>query len=392
MTTWRPQHFRSAATAAGRDPSTIRNALAVAENIRRHNPALPPIFSLKHMAELTGNDYGVLRSIVKRDEPDPYRIFTIRKRPSFDGERRFRLITVPRPALLRTQKWICQQILAKATPHGSSVAFSKGNTLFDAARPHCESRWLIKMDVRNFFESINEIAVYRVFRSLGYQPLVSFELARVCTRLGGPTPLRSTPRWHYDPKNWPSISAYQVYRYGYGPRMGHLPQGAPTSPMLANLAMREFDHAVDEIAARHGLRYTRYADDLTFSTDSDDFDRGKAGHFIGLVYKEMGKVGLSPNITKTRVASPGARKVVLGLLVDGKRPKLPREFKQNMRRHIFCLTHEGLGPVRHAQERGFSSVRGFRRHIQGLLAFANQIEPEYAAGCRQQLRGVVWPL
>ena len=392
MTSWRPQHFRSAAAAAGRDPSTIQNALAIAQGIRQHNAILPPIFTLKHLAELTGTEYAALRSMVKRDEPDPYRIFTIRKRPSYDGERRFRLITVPRPSLLRTQKWICQQILANIVPHSSSVAFSKGDTVYAAANPHCESRWLIKMDVRNFFESINEISVYRIFRSIGYQPLLSFELARICTRLGGATPLRMTSRWNYNSRQWSAISSYQVYRYGHGPRVGHLPQGAPTSPMLANLAMREFDRRVDHLATHHGLRYTRYADDLTFSTVSDDFDRGRASHFIGLVYAEMGKVGLSPNVTKTRVASPGARKIVLGLLVDGKAPKLTREFKQNMRRHIFCLTHEGLGPTRHAEERGFSSVRGLRRHIQGLLAYAKQIEPDYAANCRRQLQSVVWPL
>lgn len=285
----------------------------------------------------------------------------------------------------------CAVYLANSAPHQASVAFAKGSKIRDAAKPHCRSRWLIKLDVRNFFESINEIAVYGVFRSLGYQPLISFEMARICTRLGGVSRLKERPRWRVDHTKW-SIEAYHVYRYGGGPVMGHLPQGAPTSPMLANLAMRSFDRAVDKIANAKGFRYTRYADDLTLSSRADGIDRAAAGHIIGLIYAAMGQVGLSPNITKTRVTSPGARKIVLGLLVDSDEPRLTREFKQTMRRHIHYVTRTDVGPIVHAYKRGFSSVLGFRNHLDGLLSFANQIEPEYADECKAALAEVTWPL
>ena len=72
----------------------------------------------------------------------------------------------------------------------------------------------------------------------------------------------------------------------------------------------------------------------------------------------MGRVGLSPNVTKTRVLPPGARKVVLGLLVDGQEPHLTREFRARLRQHIYYLLHPDIGPVRHAAKRGFISVRG----------------------------------
>jgi retron-type reverse transcriptase len=392
MTSWRPQQFREAALADGHDQSVIANAMAIANEIRSVNPALPPIFTLSHLASLTGNEYEFLRSIIKRDEPEPYRRFSIRKKPSADGTVRFRIITVPHAPLMRTQRWIAQSILALGRPHHASVAFSKGDTIYDAAKLHCGCRWLIKMDLRNFFESISEIAVYRVFRSIGYQPLVSFEMTRLCTRLGGRSALRSVPRWQRYAEKWTTITDYRVSTQEQGPAMGHLPQGAPSSPMLANLAMRDFDSSIEKISNRHGLRYTRYADDITLSTKKTNFSRIEARQIIGQAYAEMGKFGLSPNVAKTRVSTPGARKVVLGLLVDREIPRLSREFKQTMRLHIHCLTHPSIGPIEHARRRGFNSVIGFKHHLQGLLAFAHQIEPLYAQECKTALAKINWPL
>jgi RNA-directed DNA polymerase len=387
MTRWRPQPFRTFAEKSGHDPVVIDRALATAAKVLAIVPDAQPVFTLRHLAHLVDGDYGALRALVGRNEPEPYRLFRIRKRPAFPGEVRYRIITVPSPQLMRVQRLISQSILAKATAHPASVAFSKGDRIFDAANAHRDARWLIKMDVRNFFESINEIAVYRVFRSLGYQPLISFELARLCTRLSGPSALKQGPKWRQVPRS-KKITAYNVR--SQAPQIGSLPQGAPTSPMLANLAMRAFDKDVQAIAHAQGLRYTRYADDLTFSTPGD-FDRARASHVIGLVSAAMGRTGLSPNMTKTRVRSPGARKIVLGLQVGSAAPRLPREFKEIMRRHIHYCVRSDVGPVMHARARGFSSVRGFRNHLEGLLGFAKQIEPLYAAECKSKLATVVWP-
>jgi RNA-directed DNA polymerase len=324
MTRWHPQRYKRQGIEKSIPDEVLANALAVAAVTHAANPNIPPIFSLRHLAHLTDVNYGVLRAIASRTNLNPYRLFRIRKRASTADDRRYRIIAVPSPGLLKVQQWITQAILIEAKPHPASVAFSRGDTLIAAAEPHCRCRWLIKLDVQNFFESISEIAVYGIFKSLGYQPLVSFELARLCTRL------RSTiggghRRWWVRWEQWPIIQAYQVYRGDHGIKMGHLPQGAPTSPMLANLAMEEFDAEVTKIADRHGMIYTRYADDLSISTTNVKFSREKASKVIGEIYAVMSEYGLSPNATKTRVASPGTRKVVLGLLVDGPKPKLIRE-------------------------------------------------------------------
>jgi hypothetical protein len=288
---------------------------------------------------------------------------------------------------MKVQRWITQRILTHAHPHSASVAFSKGDRLVAAAKPHCRARWIMKIDVSNFFESISEKTVYDVFVSLGYQPLVSLEMARICTRLGVATRFRTKKRWliHDDGSRW------KIHRYS-SRRMGHLPQGAPTSPMLANLAVRKMDESIRMLAAENGLIYTRYADDITLSTKQNDFARDRCVSVIGSVYAIIAKFGLSPNIAKTTVLSPGSRKLVLGLLVDGREPRLPRRFRGLMRQHLYYLSDPRFGPAKHAQNRGFGSILGLKNHVYGLAMFARQIEPEYGQLCLRTLNSVDWPI
>ena len=354
------------------------------------NPELPPVFSLRHLAHLSSVPYGLLRQYVARDIPEPYTTFKIHKRP-LRGLVRFRRIAVPEPALLKAQRWITQCILAKASVHSASRAFSKHDTLIRAVEDHCGCRWLIKVDIRNFFESINEVAVFRVFHRLGYQPLVAFELARLCTRMGGPSYIRQKPRWHVWPR-WKTITHYTAWNPMDGPHMGHLPQGAPTSPMLANLAVIKVDEDVAAIAKTFGLTYTRYADDLILSTAAREFSRDLARAAIGQITAALGRWGLGANSAKTSVSPPGGRKIALGLALEGPEPRLPRHFKAKLREHLYYLENPVIGPVGHARARGFASVIGLRHHLLGLAAFALQIEPSYGNSIKRRLNAVDWPL
>lgn len=385
MTRWLPQLFRAEGEDQNLDPTLLDRAIATARITTDTNPKLTPVFSLRHLADLVGADYGFLRAVVSRANAEPYRVFRIRKKPTRDGKSSFWVIAAPNRDLLVAQRWITQNVLSHASPHAASVAFSPGNKLIDAARPHCGARWLIKLDVRNFFESITEVAAYRVFHSLGYQPLVAFEMSRLCTRLGAPTRYRLQSHWLSKDKR------RVISSYSHG-RMGHLPQGAPTSPMLANLAVRKLDETIEAIARAQGLTYTRYADDLTLSTRADDFSRERCISVIREIYASMGCVGLSPNVTKTRIVTPGSRMIVLGLLVDGKTPKLTRDFKASLRQHIYFLSHPNFGPARHARAKGFASISGLKHHIFGLATFARQIEAAYGKECLRLLRKVEWPV
>jgi RNA-directed DNA polymerase len=160
----------------------------------------------------------------------------------------------------------------------ASYAFAKNRDLVKAASKHSDARWLVKMDVTTFFESISEQQVYFVFRRLGYPALLCFQLARICTRLplpDFPRPLTETSDLPHRP--WPR---------------GHLPQGAPTSPMLANLAVQALDVHLSEICKERGWTYTRYADDSAFSR-IDDVPRSSATHLVKLVEHAVSAFGLT---------------------------------------------------------------------------------------------------
>jgi len=384
MDRWSSRQYRKHAIDAGVDAAVLEHALAIGSEIVRRNRNVQPVFTLKHLAVSSGVEYSLLRHFVRGEKE--YTSFPVHKRPGPDGKRRYRIICVPSPALMKVQRWIAQNILAHATPHEASVAFAPNDTLYKAVEPHCGSRWLIKLDIRNFFESISEISAYQVFLGLGFQPLISFEMARICTRVHPGIAYGRHRKFFYDP-----FSEYTITDYRKA-QPGHLPQGAPTSPMLANLACIELDERLTEIADSIGLQYTRYADDMTFSTSDRSFTRENAGAVIGSVYQALACHGLMPNRSKTSVIPPGARKVVLGLLVDGSEPRLQREFKALLRQHIYYLLREDVGPVKHARARGFTSVVGLRNHLQGLLSFAGQIEPDYAVRQWAMFNRIHWPI
>jgi RNA-directed DNA polymerase len=374
---WDSQDFVNGARAAGRDPAVIQAAEVAARQIKQALPDLPVVLTLSHLGHLVDVVPDLLRRIIVR-KIDPYRVFRVKKRarPGRGGapSRRYRTICVPDPTLMRAQRWIAQNILNLVRPHAASHAFAPGRDIRGALVRHAGCRWLLKMDVRNFFESIEEPAVYEVFRELGYSPLVAFEMTRLCTRL------RLTKH--------PSYQGEERLPYKRAV-VGHLPQGAPTSPMLANLAARKLDERLDELARAHGWVYTRYADDLAFSTRGPS-TRGRAMTLAWQAERELLAFGLKANRQKTTILPPGARKILLGVLVDRGSPHLTRAFRNNIETHLYALTHPKIGPMAHRIRRGFASTIGMKRHVEGLVAFAHQIDPAYARQLYAQLDRIDW--
>ena len=379
---WSPRLFAEQAKKLGRSDGTVAAAISAARLIKSRDVDLPVAFTLSHLAYLAGVRPSSAYSYAARTwRTEPYRVFELKKRPKPGGHgptRGFRTICVPEPELMRLQRWIAQNILSRAIPHPDSFAFFPDRGILKAAQRHCDCRWLVKVDIRGFFDGIGERRCYSVFRSLGYGALLSFELARICTR--GPN--------LGDPAYRTRDGSGRPYPRG---REGHLPQGAPTSPALANIAVSIMDTRLSALAAARAWNYTRYADDLAFSTQRES-TKAAANRIVALAKSEINRLGLEPNETKTVIATPGTRRVVLGLLVDGATPRLPRAFRDNLDTHLHALTKHSIGPERHRASRGFASLIGMRRHIGGLLAFAHHVEPEYAAACYSRFNIVSWPL
>lgn len=442
MSNLRPQRYKRRFSGSA-SSELLKNVLNTIRTIEKINPNVTPLLTLKHLAVSAHVPWVLVRRWVARQGQDPYYTYRI---PKNHTKRRwrgsasdYRTICQPSSGLLRLQRFLVRNILKHVSPHPLSTAFTPGSNIVKAAEPHLGCQWLIKIDVAGFFESINEIAIYRVFRSLGYQPLISFELARLCTRSAGrPRKALQVKRWQVNEK-YRKIEAYTArperntacqnyahagYIEAYNDvdiwkiianeddsvdediqeflkeeedatktfrRMGYLPQGAPTSPMLANLAMKQMDEELELLSNSFGLTYTRYADDMAFSTtDSDCLNREIAGDFVRRVYQILGKWGLRPNLSKTKIRAPGARKVVLGILVDGDKTRLPKEYYDKLRMHFYYIGK--FGPTKHAAARKFASAFQLRKHVEGLIHHARQVDPEKGQIWMNIHNSVNWPI
>lgn len=367
MKVWSPQPYVSEGQKIGVSSNVLSNAVAVASQMKF--PNLPVIYTLKHLSLLTNVHYAALRSIVERPpQRKIYKVFKLKKKRMNCDLQQFRIITVPEPALLSAQRWIHENILKKIPFHPSNSAFIPNGGILMAAKPHCSCRWMIKIDIKNYFESISEGKVYKIFRSVGYQPLISYELARLCTRV----------RAHSNPvkKDYedPAKKGCLPYRTI---EIGHLPQGAPTSPLLSNLCTVNLDEKLLNFSIGNNLTYTRYADDIIFSS-TDNFDRKTCVSLIKDINGILASNGFWPNKNKTKIITPGARKIVLGMLVDGPEPRLTKEYKKEISMHLYFIFNGKVGLRKHCLHKGFKSEQGLLNYLEGKLSFASYVEPEWA--------------
>ena len=342
-----------------------------------------PIISLAHLAFSSGVQHRHLRSrcarqpftVVDGVQFRPYRTFAVKKRSG--GKR---VISVPADDLLQVQRWINRNILSRCSCHHRAFAYQEGRSIVDCASIHLGCRWLIKLDLVRFFESITERQVYRVFRDIGYSRLVSFELARLCTRVDSISRKRKVgPKWQANRQR----AAIPDYAH---PVVGYLPQGAPTSPMLSNLVARNLDDVLDVMLKELGGEYSRYSDDIYLSFSNKSFSQTDAVRLVRRVGIQVRKHGFELNNAKTAIAGPGHRRLVLGILVDRRRLRLCRVFRRRLEWHYrHCL----VDPAKHATKKEFDSVAGLRNHLDGLLAFAKSVDPEYVAKLEKQ--PIRWP-
>jgi RNA-directed DNA polymerase len=360
MEAWSVHHLsQQAEPTLGK--SVAEDLKAYALRLRRGG--LPVIFTLRHFSKIVEVDYTLLRaSVERRREAANYRMFAIKKRSG--GRRHIHAVT---GELFKAQQFINSEILQKVRPHAASFAFHPDGGIRACASEHCGARWLFQFDLENFFHSVNEANVYGVFVGLGYRPLLAFEMARICTTTRLPEHLRRYIRSRSDHE--PRVYKFYVER---SESMGVLPQGASSSPMLSNLAARNLDEALTAFSSQHGLVYTRYADDITLSS-SGDFPEGMSvGKIRRAVIEAIRKNGFRENQSKIRIAGPGSKKIVLGLLVDGETPRLSKETFKRIDRHLHAAVKYGLVDV--AKHEKFDTPIGFYNHLAGLIAFVKDVD------------------
>ena len=219
-----------------------------------------------------------------------YHTFTIPKRSGG-----IRTITAPDPGTKATQRRILRRLLARLPAHDTAHGFERGRSIVTNASAHPSPAVLVKLDIEDFFGATRTARIRRYWRVLGWDR----ECARILTRL---------TTWE-----------------------GGLPQGAPTSPRLANLVNVRLDARLAGLAAVHGATYTRYADDLTFSFAAD---RGEAVrdliHAVQRVCRNEGRYRLHFR-RKVEIRRRYERQAITGLIVNDGRPRLSRERRRWLR-------------------------------------------------------------
>jgi hypothetical protein len=287
--------------------------------------------------------------------------------------RRWRLLEIPTPLLRRAQRKLLDDLLSRVPTHPAAHGFCLTRSAVTNASLHRARPVVIKFDLVDFFQSVPIGRVYALFRTLGYPGLVARLLAGLCTT--------RLPLDVWDARPCPSLdgsdhSTWQRFN------TRHLPQGAPTSPGVANLVAFRLDRRLAGLATDLDATYTRYADDLTFS-GGPELARGakRLAHLVAVIALEE---GFALNHRKTRVMRRGGRQTVTGLVVNV-RPNVPRaEFDRLKAVLTNCVRH---GPATQNRE----NCPDFRAHLAGKVAHVAAVNPARGRKLLALFDRIAWP-
>jgi retron-type reverse transcriptase len=273
-----------------------------------------------------------------RSAPYRYKVFEVDKKNG-TGKR-----TIAQPAreLKAIQYWVMANVLRQFPIHGAAMAYRKRRSISTNAAKHASNRFLLKLDFKDFFHSIKA------------DDLEAFLAGREGVNL-------STE----------DIFHLKKILFWNRRREGSLIMsiGAPSSPMLSNILMYEFDKKVQAFCGRKRVKYTRYADDLTFSTDRPNILR-EVEVQVAEICKRMEHPKLSLNTEKTVHASRGGARRVTGLvLANNGTVSLGHDRKRLIRAQVHHFLAGRLSPD--------EAVK-----LRGMLAFVNSAEPSFIQNLR----------
>lgn len=286
-----------------------------------------------------------------------------------------RLLESPKTRLKGIQRRILEDVLDAIPPHDAAHGFRRGRSALTHAALHRGQAAVLRFDLAAFFAHVPTARAYRVFRAAGYPEEVARTLIGFCTNRApwsvlGQAPATTDPRL---------LQA----RFFEHRRLAawHLPQGAPTSPALANLCVRSLDLRLSGLAKSLGCTYSRYADDLTFSGD-----RSLVAHHARIerhVAEIVHDEGYSLNPGKTRAMSASTRQTVTGVVVNQGLGVGRREFDALKATLTNCVRQ---GPD--SQARGRPNLRA---HLEGKVAYVESVHPSRGAQLLGLLNRIQWP-
>jgi hypothetical protein len=281
-----------------------------------------------------------------------------------------RLIEIPKGRLREAQRRVLHGLLDRVPPHDAVHGFRKGRGIVSFAAPHADRDVVVRFDLADFFVSVHAARVHALFDTLGYPAEVARTLTALCTnRVPSARLLAPDLRERLD---WATRQRY---------RNRHLPQGAPTSPALANLCAFRFDMRLAALARTLDATYTRYADDLAFSGGAA-LARNAERLEVKVAAIALDE-GFALQLRKTRVMRRGVRQQLAGVVVN-RHPNVARDEFDRLKAILTnCIRH---GPA--SQNR--DAHPDFRAHLAGRVAHATALNAARGAKLHALFGRIAW--
>jgi hypothetical protein len=288
-----------------------------------------------------------------------------------------RLIERPKPRLKAIQRRVLHELLDLVPAHPAAHGFTRGRSARTHAAEHTGRRVVLQLDFEDFFASIAAARVFGIFRTAGYPEGVAYALTALTTNV---VPLRE----------WAALARPQArdmravethHRLGRRLATPHLPQGAPTSPALANLAAFALDRRLAGLAASLGATYSRYADDLTLSGPLSLLRA--AGDVHGWVAAIAAEEGFVINVRKSALMTRAGRQRVCGIVVN-EHPNVTRSDYDELKAILHNAARNGPAAENRA------GVADFRAHMLGRIAWVESLNPARGAKLRRRFEQIAW--
>jgi RNA-directed DNA polymerase len=372
-------------TSAGEPPRVLRlqappRHLPSPELARQHGwpvAAIPSVPALAERLELSDGQLAWLadvRGLERSVSSEQLRNYRYRARPRDGGVPR--LIEAPKARLKEVQRWLLREILDHVPVHEAAHGFTHHRSAVTHAALHTGQPAVLRLDLKDFFASVSAGRVYGLWRSLGYSPSVSHVLTGLSTNV------IPAGVWSQVAEQTPGHAVQARFWLGRQLATPHLPQGAPTSPTLANLIAYGLDRRLSGLARASGLRYSRYADDLTFS-GGERLHRRRP-HFESVVAEIVRSEGFRLNEAKSAIQSDGGRQIVCGVVVN-----LHTNLRRTEYDRLKAILHNAAkqGPLDQNRE----GVRDFRAHLLGRISWVEALNPGRGRRLRELYATIAWP-
>ncbi|SOD13356.1 reverse transcriptase family protein [Pedobacter xixiisoli] len=328
------------------------------ESLQRFN--LPVFENLSDFASALGTDLSALRYLLyqrKVSRINHYHAFQI---PKKSGGKR--TITAPKQKLKRLQLWVLENVLNRIQINHHVHGFIKERSIVSNARPHLQKDIVINVDLKDFFPSISYKRVKGFFHKLGYSEQLSTIFALICT-------YAETEKVEMDGVN------YYVQK---GNRF--LPQGSPASPAISNLIAYKLDKKIQGLAAKFNFTYTRYADDLTFSTSKEN--EKNIASLLFFLKKIIEVEGFAIHPAKTHIMRKGNLQKVTGIVVNQKL-NVQRVQLRKFRALLHQIEKEGW------KDQKWGNAKYLINAIEGYINFVKMVNESKAMVFKAQLTSIL---